>query len=977
MRLSAKYVLFVVLCFLVCSLCGMAEVTFTGNASAPEHKLSLWYRQPATNWMIGALPIGNGQIGAMVFGGVQQEHLQFNDKTLWTGSKTSRGAYQNFGDVYFDFPGLTTVADYRRELDLEDGVARVRYLVETTEYTREYFASYPDNVIVMRFTADQPNAVNFTVSVIDAHAGTKTSSANTITIAGTLTLLSYEAQIKVLNEGGSLSLSSNQITVANANAVTVLLAAATNFSPTSPTYTTSCLVHDTVTGHIGNASLKTYAKLKTSHMADYQSLFNRVSLSLNGSKPTMPTNELLTSYNAGDYESALDVLYFQFGRYLMIGSSRGMAMPSNLQGLWNNSNNPSWQCDIHNNINVEMNYWPAEITNLSECHLPFIDYIYNEAIAQSSWQSMASSLGCRGWTMKTQNNIFAYSDWNWNRPSNAWYCMHLWQHYAYTLDTNYLSAKAYPVMKSACEFWIDRLIMDTDGTLVAPDEWSPEHGPWENGVAYAQQLVWDLFTNTLKAAEVLNVDAEFRSTLQTKLGQLNPGVWIGSWGQLREWKYTNDDPADTHRHISHLVGLYPGSQISPLIDPQYSDAAAVSLNARGDGGTGWSKAWKICTWARLLDGNHAHRLLKNALRLTHVTMIDMSDGGGVYENLLDAHPPFQIDGNFGATAGIAEMLLQSHLGPIQLLPALPDVWPQGQVSGLRATNGFNVDIVWNQRYLAQAIITSDKGQLCQLIGDDFIVTLLDGTPVATTVQGNITSFDTQIGQIYKVIPRTTPPPHPSIPIAVENHSFEQPGIGKLKNWSNVPGWNSDMLASDSGVETGYTPTDGNYTGYLMGSDPSVWNLTGHTIGAGERFELVFDARITGGGATAIYASLYDDNGGGRTTLAAKYCSLSNSMGEYRLSFAADAASACVGRRIGIEFDNPGSGWLGIDNVRLLTSGYKYYDGREGMTDLEGFAVRWLLSGCVDTPACGGADLNGDHDVDLEDLVILTHNWLNV
>jgi alpha-L-fucosidase 2 len=749
MRLLTVIWICIVIFFSVVPARVSAEVTFSGSAAAPEHKLSLWYRQPATNWMTSALPIGNGRIGAMVFGSVQQEHLQFNDKTLWTGNTTTRGAYQNFGDLYFDFPGLTAVTDYRRELDLEESAARVRYLVGSTEYTREYFASYPDNVVVMRFAASQPGAVSFTVGVTDAHTGTKTSSADTITISGSLTLLSYEAQVKVINEGGSLSVSSNQITVTNANAVTVLLAAGTNYSPTSTTYTGTA-PHAAVTTQISNASAKTYVQLKASQVADYQSLFNRVSLSLDDTKPTIPTNELLASFNAGTFNAALEVLYFQFGRYLMIGSSRGIALPANLQGLWNNSNTPPWECDIHSNINIEMNYWPAETTNLSECHVPFTDYVYNEAMVQTSWSSMASSLSCRGWTMKTQNNIFAYSDWNWNRPANAWYCMHLWQHYLYTLDTAYLSAKAYPVMKKACEFWIDRLITDTDGTLVAPDEWSPEHGNWENGVSYAQQLIWDLFTNTIQASQALDIDADFRSTLQTKLSLLDTGVHIGSWGQIKEWKVSTDSSTDTHRHISHLICLYPGKQISPFMDTSFTNAAKVSLNARGDGGTGWSRAWKICTWARLLDGNHAHTLVKNALRVTTVTTIDMSDGGGVYENLLDAHPPFQIDGNFGGTAGITEMLLQSYLGPIQLLPALPAVWPTGHVTGLRAVNGFEVELSWASSQLTQAVIKSDKGQPCQLRGA-FRVSLLDGTPVATTITNNITAFATQTGTSYKVI----------------------------------------------------------------------------------------------------------------------------------------------------------------------------------------------------------------------------------
>lgn len=719
-------------------------------AGPPAGRLCLWYRQPAENWMTSALPIGNGLFGAMIFGGVKQEHIQFNDKTLWTGSKSQRGAYQNFGDIYISFAHTGTASKYRRELDLQEGIARVCYTVDSTDFSREYFASYPDKIVVMHFTASRPQAISFDLNLSDAHSGTKTIADDAAEISGKLTVLSYLACVKVIIEGGRLDCSSEQIKVADANAATILLAGGTDYDPISPEYLGSGL-RDRIFSCIKDASAKSYAQLKSRHLADYQALFNRVSFSVNDSRSAVPTDELLTSYNAGTYNPALEVLYFQYGRYLMISCSRGMALPSNLQGLWNNSNRPPWECDIHSNINVQMNYWPAEVTNLSECHEPFLDYIYNEAMLQTSWSNMASSLGCRGWTMKTQNNIFGYSDWNWNRPANAWYCMHLWQHYAYTLDSDFLMQKAYPVMKSACEFWLDRLIADADGTLAAPDEWSPEHGPWETGVPYAQQLIWDLFACTIKASEVQNIDADFRTELQKKLSLLDTGVRIGTWGQLREWKYADDDSKDTHRHISHLIGLYPGSQISPLIDPQYSQAAGVSLSARGDGGTGWSRAWKICAWARLLDGNRAHTLLKNALRLTYNTRLDMSDGGGVYENLLDAHPPFQIDGNFGAAAGIAEMLIQSHLGFIHLLPALPDAWPSGQAAGLRTQNAFEVEMEWKDSRLTRAVIKSVKGHPCRLRGY-YSVALSDGTSVKTQSKDGFISFDTRSGEKYIIMP---------------------------------------------------------------------------------------------------------------------------------------------------------------------------------------------------------------------------------
>lgn len=717
--------------------------------------LRLWYDEPAAEWMTSALPVGNGDMGAMFFGGVAHEQVQFNEKTLWSGSPDKRGSYRNFGNIYMDFLTPDTCSDYRRELSLDEAVGRVSYVIGTTRYEREYFASHADSVVVMRLsTPGSRGRLNLALRMVDGEGRQAMTGGNMFLVSGQLDLLHYEAQAVVKAEGGTVRTEDGRLMVSGADAVTVVLAAATDFDLSSPTYICGDErgLHARVSARVERASALAYKRLRARHVEDYSRLFGRVDLELTDDVPQMTTDELLRNHKYNNY---LDMLCFQYGRYLMISSSRGGAVPSNLQGLWNNVNNPPWECDYHSNINIQMNYWPAEVTNLAECHMPFINYVSTEAMKQDgSWQRVARKDGCRGWAVHTQNNLFGYTDWLINRPANAWYCTHLWQHYAYGLDRVYLRSVAWPVMKETCLYWFDRLKMQ-DGRLIAPDEWSPEHGPWEDGPAYAQQLIHELFANTLEAAGALGYDDSFVAELRKKYALLDNGLHIGSRGQLREWLKTDDTPDDHHRHLSHLMALYPCSGISTLTDRRLADAARVSLNWRGDGATGWSRAWKVACWARLNDGERAYNLLKKAQNITDVTVVSMEDNaGGMYGNLFCAHPSFQIDGNFGTTAAIAEMLLQNTVRGIWLLPALPSEWGKGRFCGLRAHGGFTIDAEWADGNIVKACVKSEAGGVCRLYLPGVKVRKVTGKygrrMKCKAVEDGVMEFMTKPGHTYRI-----------------------------------------------------------------------------------------------------------------------------------------------------------------------------------------------------------------------------------
>ncbi|MBL0327495.1 MAG: glycoside hydrolase family 95 protein [Cytophagaceae bacterium] len=724
--------------------------------------LKLWYKQPAGKVWENALPIGNGFQGAMIYGNVEKEIIQLNEHTVWSGSpnrndnpkslenlskirnlifegnhkeaeklandyiitKKSHGQkFEPVGSLNLTFPGHENYKDYYRELDIEKAISKTTYTIDGVKYTREAFASLADRVIVVKISSDKPGKLSFTANYSTPQKKFKvfTSNSNELNITGTTSdhetvkgMVEYKGISKIKSEGGSISATDSSLVIKDASSATIIIAIVTNFN----NYQDLSGDEEKRAGNTMNKAFpKPYTTLRNSHISAYKKYFDRVKIDLGDSPASkLPTDERLKNFrNTNDPQMV--ALYYQYGRYLLISSSQPGGQPANLQGIWNHRINPPWDSKYTININAEMNYWPAEKTNLSELHEPFLKMV--KELSETGKETAKSMYGARGWMAHHNTDIWRATGaidgafWGMWTAGGGWVSQHIWEHYLYTGDKKFLS-DSYPILKGAALFYADFLIPhpNKNNWLVVNPGNSPENAPaahdgssLDAGVTMDNQIVFDVFSKAINAAMILKKDPEWVDSLK-KLRDKLPPMHIGRHNQLKEWLDDIDDPKDDHRHISHLYGLYPSNQISAYRSPELFEASKNSLIYRGDISTGWSMGWKVNWWARLQDGNHAYKLIQNQL-----TPIGNERGaGGTYNNLFDAHPPFQIDGNFGCTSGITEMLIQSADGAVHLLPALPDVWPSGKISGLKTFGGFEiVEMQWKDKKLEKLVVKSNLG----------------------------------------------------------------------------------------------------------------------------------------------------------------------------------------------------------------------------------------------------------------------------
>jgi alpha-L-fucosidase 2 len=715
-----------------------------GDEHPAQSPFTLWYGQPAGPGMNEALPIGNGRLGGLVYGGLAGDRIVFNEDSLWTGDRNASGdyatmgAYQKFGEIDVNLPGHDTATAYRRDLDLTTATAHVQYRLNGTTYYREYFASHPAQALIIRLTADRPGAYTGSISLDGAHGETTgVTRTNRLAFTGALPNgIAYEAQLQVIAGGGRIAQSGVGVSFERCDSLTLVLGAGTSYVMDYARNYQGVDPHARVTGQVDRASAEPYDQLRREHIADYQSLFDRIRLDLGKSSPeraSLPTDARKILAEHGN-DPEMDGLLFQYGRYLLISCSRPGSLPANLQGLWNDSNAPPWASDYHTDINIEMNYWPGEAANLSECQVPLFDLIDSQA---PSWRTLtqaapeyrlaSGAAPTRGFDIRASFNIMGGMGWLWIKTAGAWLCQSYWEHYAFTGDKHFLATRAYPILKQTSEFWADHLKALPDGSLVVPEGWSPEHGDFEDGVSFNQETVWDLFTNTIEASEALGVDAVEREQITALRGRLLEPK-IGRWGQLQEWMDDKDDPEDHHRHTSQLFGVYPGRQFTLGSDPDRLQAGRVSLLHRGDTGdvTEWAFAWRAALFARMRDGDDAHRELSQFFADRNSCV-----------NLFGFCPPMQIDGNFGITAAVCEMLLQSEGPAIDLLPALPSAWRTGSVSGLRARGGFTIDESWKDGELESVTVQSEIGEPCKLHYRGLTVELKLRAGESSTLNGSL------------------------------------------------------------------------------------------------------------------------------------------------------------------------------------------------------------------------------------------------